>query len=77
MENMIWTMIKSMSRRKLALLASVILAILFFAPIYPAVLPSAAYVTSINGLASLSFILTKQGFIIMGTHLYWGTPLFA
>ena len=66
-----------MSKRKLVLLTGAMLAVLFFAPIYPAVLPSAAYETSINGLASLSFILSKQGFIIMGTHLYWGVPPFA
>lgn len=76
MVSRIWKRINGMSRRKFVLIMSVILSIIIFAPIYPAVLPSGAYVTSINGLASLSFILSKQGFVIMGGHLYWGVPPF-
>ena len=77
MEGKIWKKFNNMSRRKLALILGIILAVVVFAPIYPAVLPTGSYGTSINGLASLSFLLSKQGFIILGYHLYWGAPLYA
>ncbi len=76
MVSKIWSRVRHMGRRKLAVVIGGTLAILIFAPIYPAILPSGAYVTSVNGFASLSFLLSKQGFVIMGGHIYWGIPPF-
>lgn len=70
----IWKKLSNLRKRNLVLLIGIIIAVVFIAPIYPAVVPTGSYNTSINGLASLSFLISKQGFVILGYHVFWGVP---